>query len=141
MLIIFEGMDKTGKTSLINEFNKRTNFKHIVLDRGAISSYVYDAIYERGNREKYDFFVDMVKKVPHIVFLCIAKDSTIMKRLECANEKLPEKQKEIGIERIKDLFLEETAISGLNFMLINTEYDFNETVDSLVNFIEEYEGE
>ena len=50
-------------------------------------------------------------------------------------------EKEIGIERIKDLFLEETAISGLNFMLINTEYDFNETVDSLVNFIEEYEGE
>ena len=65
----------------------------------------------------------------------------IMKRLECANEKLPEKQKEIGIERIKGLFIEEAAISGLNFMLINTEYDFDETVDSLVNFIEEYEGE
>ena len=58
MLIIFEGMDKTGKTSLINEFNKRTNFKHIVLDRGAISSYVYDAIYERGNRNQ------MTQKAP-----------------------------------------------------------------------------
>lgn len=35
MYLIFEGLDKTGKTTIIEEINKRTKYKYITRDRGA----------------------------------------------------------------------------------------------------------
>lgn len=47
MFIIFEGADKTGKSTLIKRLNEATDYKHWVLDRGIISSIVYNDIYKR----------------------------------------------------------------------------------------------
>ena len=58
MFIIFEGADKTGKSTLIKKLNEVTDYKHWVLDRGIISSIVYNDIYKRKNKrnESFDYF-------------------------------------------------------------------------------------
>lgn len=40
-IIIFDGIDKTGKTTLVNAFNKATGYKYPVIDRllGSVVSY------------------------------------------------------------------------------------------------------
>lgn len=47
----FEGPDKAGKGSLINEVNKVANYKYFCVDRSLGSAYVYDALYKRPDRE------------------------------------------------------------------------------------------
>ena len=133
MLIIFEGMDKTGKTTLLNKLNKATNFEHVVLDRGVISSYVYDKVYGRNFREKYDFFLDMIKNTKHLVILCVASEEVIRNRLKAAGEELPAAQEEFGIQNIQLLFYDELEASGLNFDLMLTEFD----EDYLIEYIKE----
>lgn len=48
MILIFEGVDKVGKTTLIKEFHTATNFVHPVIDRFTGTTWVYDKIYERN---------------------------------------------------------------------------------------------
>ena len=47
MIIIFDGMDKVGKTTLIHALDKATNYEHIIIDRGPNSYLVYDKLYKR----------------------------------------------------------------------------------------------
>lgn len=143
MLIIFEGMDKSGKTTLLNELNKQTNFEHIVLDRGVISSYVYNKIYGRAQRQKYDFFVDMIKDVPHVIFFCIAGRMTIMQRLKDANETLDEYQEKLGINEIQKLFFEESLNvmdKGLNINILHTDFDIKDILRVILHDIEKVEA-
>jgi len=67
-VVIFEGMDKTGKTTLKEEFNKRTNFIHYVVDRGPISNIVYNNLF---NREKNlnDFFKSFFVFIKMLIIL------------------------------------------------------------------------
>lgn len=83
MIIVFEGTDKTGKTTLIKWLNKYYQHKHHFIDRAYISSYVYNELYSRdedvkdecaNNFKKLDAIVDLV-------FLCQAEDAEIRKRL------------------------------------------------------------
>ena len=47
MWVIFEGLDKAGKTTLEWEFLKATNFKHVVIDRGPVGYMTFDKILGR----------------------------------------------------------------------------------------------
>jgi hypothetical protein len=91
-VVIFEGMDKTGKTTLKEEFNKRTNFIHYVVDRGPISNIVYNNLFNR-EKELNDFFEKLcvsIRNVNHLIVYCYANENDIKERLKKHNEELPE---------------------------------------------------
>ena len=79
MIVIFEGVDKSGKTSIMAEFNRLTNFKYLTVDRLWVSQIGYAMKYKRPVS-----IVSISKTIPdtkvYIVYVT-AKDSVIQKRI------------------------------------------------------------
>lgn len=63
MWVIFEGLDKAGKTTLEWEFLKATNFKHIVVDRGPVGYKVFDELFGRNNKLSEQEFIHQARKM------------------------------------------------------------------------------
>lgn len=138
ILIIFEGVDKSGKTTLKDKFNKATNFNYVVLDRLTTSSKIYNNFFERDRLEYYENFERSVKRNFNIlVVLCECKTETIIERLKNANEFLPEKL--MDIDKVKAAFREEVDNSFDNYIVIDTEEEIDECVNTLVNRVNEME--
>ena len=57
-IIIFEGLDGSGKTTLIKYFNEMTGWKHFCIDRFIGSGIVYDEQTSRRNKEKLLYTVE-----------------------------------------------------------------------------------
>lgn len=93
MWVIFEGLDKSGKTTLEWEFLKATNFKHVVVDRGPIGYKTFDKIFERGTPDGNNEFVrqarKMMKSNDFMVVYCFAEESVVNERLKEHNETCP----------------------------------------------------
>lgn len=93
MWIIFEGLDKVGKTTLEWELLKATNFKHIVIDRGPVGYLVFDKIFERetklGNQEFIHQARKIMKSKDFMVVYCTANKDIVDARLKEHNESCP----------------------------------------------------
>lgn len=88
-LVLFEGQDESGKTTLMKEFNEYTNFKHTVVDRAFISTAVYNTKYCREN-DGIDYLVqlrDISRATNVLVVLCMASPKCIMSRYRCSDKK------------------------------------------------------
>ena len=85
MWIIFEGLDKTGKTTLEWELLKASNFKHIVIDRGPAGYLAFDEILGRATHAGNDEFLVQAKQIANaknvLVVYCYARESIVAKRL------------------------------------------------------------
>ena len=138
ILIIFEGVDKSGKTTLKDLFNKKTNFGYVVLDRLTTSSKIYNNFFERDRLEYYENFERSVTKSFNVlVVLCECETEVIVERLKNANEFLPEKLKDI--DKVKAAFREEVDNSFYNYIVIDTMNDVNECVDVIIKRVNEME--
>lgn len=62
MWVIFEGLDKAGKTTLEWEFMKATNFKHVVIDRGPVGYMVFDELFNRSTKLGQQNFIHQARK-------------------------------------------------------------------------------
>lgn len=93
MWVIFEGLDKAGKTTLEWEFLKATNFKHMVIDRGPVGYMTFDKIFGRstklGDRDFIHHSRKIMKNPDFIVVYCFANDEVAAERLKEHNEKCP----------------------------------------------------
>jgi deoxyadenosine/deoxycytidine kinase len=59
MLLIFEGMDRVGKTTLMNKITQLTDYKFPMMDRGPAGFMTYDTIFDRVTAErKLSYFKD-----------------------------------------------------------------------------------
>lgn len=91
MWVIFEGLDKTGKTTLEWEFLKATNFKHIIIDRGPAGYLVFDRILKRATKEGNKNFIKQAKQIADnkdaLVVYCFANEDVVNERLAAHNEK------------------------------------------------------
>lgn len=91
MWVIFEGLDKTGKTTLEWELLKATNFKHVIIDRGPAGYLAFDRILKRGTEEGNESFTKQAKQVAEskdaLVVYCYANEHTVNERLAAHNEK------------------------------------------------------
>lgn len=88
-VIIFEGIDKTGKTSLIEALHKATNYKYIVVDRFAATAYAYGTLKNRKNfdmRELLQLFFDFAIFSDLIVFYTVCDKRVWLDRMKRANE-------------------------------------------------------
>lgn len=135
MIILFEGMDKVGKTTLIHALNKATNYEHIIIDRGPNSYLVYDEIYKRGHRLDYYKTEMDIRNTSHLCVYCYADVEDIEKRLAEAGEEFEEEQGtilEVGAN-----FDEKIANSNLDTIFINTsKYTVDASIDIITNYIE-----
>lgn len=138
ILIIFEGVDKSGKTALKDLFNKKTNFGYVVLDRLTTSSKVYNNFFERDRLEYYEQFERSVLIAFNVlVVLCECETEIIIERLKNANEFLPEKLKDI--DKVKAAFREEVDNSFSNYIMIDTLREIDECVNELIKRVNEME--
>lgn len=88
-LVLFEGQDESGKTTLMKKFNEYTNFKHTVVDRAFISTAVYNTKFSRDN-DGIDYLVqlrDISKATNVLVVLCKADPDIIRSRYRCSDKK------------------------------------------------------
>jgi len=90
MWVIFEGLDKAGKTTLEWEFLKATNYKHVVIDRGPASYMTFDKLFNRETKLGNQAFIKQARKVnkskDFIVVYCYAPEDVAAKRLKEHNE-------------------------------------------------------
>lgn len=93
MWVIFEGLDKAGKTTLEWEFLKATNFKHMVIDRGPMGYMTFDKLFDRETKLGNQDFIHQARKImksqDFMVVYCFASEDVVAKRLVEHNEKCP----------------------------------------------------
>lgn len=91
MYIIFEGLDKTGKTTLINKIQKQTKWKWIIRDR-LVGWLAYDEIYNRGTELRRKTYIADVRSLltsnNYFIVYCKTNLPTVNKRLKEHNEEL-----------------------------------------------------
>lgn len=139
ILIIFEGVDKSGKTTLKDKFNKKTNFSYVVLDRLTTSSKIYNDFFNRDRLEYYNRFErSVVSAFDVLVVLCECDTALIEERLAKANEVLPEQLK--NIDEVKKAFEKEVERSFVNYMVIDTtSRSIDDCVEDIVKRVSEME--
>ena len=139
ILIIFEGVDKTGKTTIRDRFNKKTNFGYVVLDRLTTSSKIYNEFFGRDRLGYYKTIEDaMIKAFNVLVVLCECDTEIILERLRNANEELPEQLR--NVDEVKKAFRREVERSFINYVVIDTtNKEIDECVDSIITRVMEME--
>jgi len=93
MWVIFEGLDKTGKTTLEWEFLKATNFKHVVVDRGPMGYMTLDKLFGRDTKLGNQEFIHQARKAMKpggntFVVYCYTDENVVNERLKKHGEKL-----------------------------------------------------
>jgi deoxyadenosine/deoxycytidine kinase len=146
MWILFEGLDKVGKTTLQWELLKATNFKYVVIDRGPIGYMSYDKILNRETDEGNKRFINMSKSIMEekenfIVVFCYADKNVVDSRLKAHKEKQLKSEytykemHDIIINNIRKFYKAEKTIE------INTgENSIEDCVKLIVNKIKEVEN-
>lgn len=93
MWVIFEGLDKAGKTTLEWEFLKATNFKHMVIDRGPMGYMTFDKLFDRETKLGNQDFIHQARKImknqDFMVVYCFTSEDVAAKRLNEHNEECP----------------------------------------------------
>lgn len=93
MFVVFEGLDKAGKTTLEWEFLKATNFKHMVIDRGPMGYMTFDELFGRstklGNRDFIHYARKITKSNDYMIVYCVVDKKVAEERLKAHNESCP----------------------------------------------------
>lgn len=125
MWIIFEGLDKSGKTTLMREFAKATQYTHILIDRGPAGYITYDVLFKRHTSNREANFLQQAKHITQnntIVIYCYANEEVTNRRLQQHNEKQIEVNK--TFEQMQDMYTQNVfKCYGMDsVMTLNTSY-------------------
>jgi thymidylate kinase len=133
MIIIFEGVDRVGKTTAIRKFNEQTNFEHIIVDRMFISHYVYAKKFGRKiNKEYYKTIENLLGDNLIIVYLY----GNVQ---ELENRCIITKHEPIDFQKDMELFDKYFEDSTCNVISINTSINsIDETVEKIIEEVEKY---
>lgn len=141
MWIIFEGLDKSGKTTLEWEFLKATNFKHVVIDRGPVGYMVLDELLERGTKLSKQKFIHYARKAikskDFLVVYCKASKTLAAKRLKEHKEECPydyRKAQKLYDKSIKRYYKEDFVVE------VNTSQSIEKCVDKIIEKLKEVNG-
>lgn len=142
LLIIFEGVDKSGKTTLKDLFNKKTDFSYVVLDRFTTSSKVFDYFFDRKRFSYYNHVEALVEGAFDVlVVYCHAPVETIRERLREANETLPKELSNIGdVKMFFEYVLDHVSIFS-NVIKIDTSEDEIKCLTTILEKVKEMDNE
>lgn len=90
-IIIFEGLDRSGKTTTKKEMERLTNYKYICIDRMYLTAICYEKIKNRKNNinDYYNQFEKLCKYFKVLIVYCkISSSEIIKKRIIKENEKI-----------------------------------------------------
>ena len=144
MWVIFEGLDKTGKTALEWEFLKATNFKHVVVDRGPMGYMTFDKLFGRDTKLGNQEFIRQARKAMKpggntFVVYCYTDEATANKRaIACCEKPISEVEPYKGREYSKVQKLYATNVARYykperTLMLDTT----NKSIDECIHLIKE----
>ena len=132
-IVVFEGEDGAGKTTIISELRKRIKCEHpIFIDRFIHSNYVYETLKGNVNIKELELICNTVSKLDIHVFYITIPVAIALKRLslkpghEQFTEDLLYKQKNLFNEAFMRLPLPLTIIDGTR------------PLDEEINFIMEH---
>ena len=134
-LIIFEGCDRSGKSSLRLELLKKIP-NILTIDRLMASNYVYAKYFNRKEDFEYLRYLDSVLSMRGIIVYCYCDYKTYLKRCKDTKHEIFS-EKEYNLQRkLYDIYLdEETSFNVLN---LNTgKYTIKECVKILIEYIKE----
>ena len=93
MWVIFEGLDKAGKTTLEWDLHRATNFKNVVIDRGPVGYMVFDKIFDRETEDGTKEYFKQIEMVndseDFMVIYCTVNKEVAKDRLKVHDEKCP----------------------------------------------------
>ncbi|MFZ5932528.1 MAG: hypothetical protein ACOYT7_00360 [Patescibacteria group bacterium] len=142
-ILAFEGPDKSGKSTLIREVNKATDYKFLCIDRFTGSAWVYDRLTERRDRtEELSRAEEELSNLDNVLVLTIL--------LNCDPEKLKERitggltNDDLATEHLEEaikLYKEYSeSIARLPVIIIDTSNrTVDETVQEIIERVAKYE--
>jgi len=132
-LVIFEGVDKSGKTTLFRAYRSATNYQPLAWDRGPGSNIVYDALYFRADKSKEIYKAEKVLEENFLVYLiyCYLDDLDLLKK------RLGTYADSILVDIIKaqaiyEKYLEKTPFRRI--LRVNTKVPVEEALQSILEF-------
>lgn len=132
MFIIFEGLDKAGKTTLEWGFLKATNFKHVIIDRGPIGYKVFDELLGRAAAERTAEFIKMATQANEsnnfVVVYCHCSDDTAKRRLIKHNHE----ELKYDYHDAQELLSRNIKQYYKNFIDVNTDKSIDECLSQIV---------
>lgn len=138
-IITFEGSsDCTGKTTLINEFNKITNFSHLLRDRGTLSTRAYARKFNREIGDDFSQIETFINSYPyHLLVYLTASKEDVAKRQALKNDGYDANDYDID----KTLFDRCLASSKYKkiIKLNSSEMSVSEEIEEILNDIKYYE--
>ena len=145
MWVVFEGLDKTGKTTLEWAFQKKVQFKDLVIDRGPAGYEVLDIMLNRADSKRTESYKEQAKIVNEnkcfFVVYCEASEESVLNRLNSCNEKLPTKS--ISYKECQELYrkkLEEYYNKDKIVYLNTSDLSIEECVNKIVEYTKKYEN-
>ena len=138
-IIIFAGVDSSGKSTIKKELEKKSNWKYICLDRFS-DSIIYDKLYGRQERTT-DFLrleSDLVNNIKsadfYLVYLYCSDEEEQLRRL---NVKKETKDVISSIKIAEDMFENYLNITYFPVLALDTAYNnINKTVNKIINWVE-----
>lgn len=138
-IITFEGSsDCTGKTTLINEFNKVTNYSHLLRDRGTLSTRAYARKFGREIEDDFQQIESFINSYPyHLLVYLTASKEDVKKRQSIKNDGYDANDYDID----KSLFDKCLATSKYKkiIKLNSSEMTINEEIENILDDIQFYE--
>lgn len=140
IMVIIEGVDRTGKDTLQQTLNKTTDYKNLVIIRGPIGFLAYNKIYDKGvDPQDYLTLEQQLKNTRHLVVYLTADTDELLTRFietneeplreEVSNENASRRQVLESHKKIHEIYYE---YSSLNKMKIDTTNLSTEEVASKV---------
>ena len=142
-LIIFEGVDGVGKTTVYQAFRKVTNYCPLCIDRFIGSNFAYDTFFKRNNSPQNlsteDLFAleDKLKDIfDCILVYLVCGEKILRKRIVEHNKEELDKEPIKRIKEVDSLFHNYYMMSGFKKVIIDTSYrNVGEVVDIITWFM------
>lgn len=128
-LIILEGTDRCGKTTLQLALNKRFKYTHIILDRGPVGFQAYHEIFGRDPQTKYYKEMEQqLKETNHLMIYLTCSTKEQLRRCYETNEPIQD------FDAHKKVYEKYYNESNLNKVLVDTTVlSTEQIIDYLIN--------
>jgi len=133
-IIIIEGVDRTGKTTLQERLKRHYDYAHLVIVRGPVGLKAYNHIYKRNVGEAYyDLMESSFRKLKAYMLYLYADINTIEKRIK------EEKGPRIDVKGDLEVYEHYYKESILDKYKINTaHHNMDGVFDIAVRVLDEY---